>query len=510
MAITVYLGTVAKRNNSTLVPPSETLQPFTGELNQDFLLTAPQIFFELPVNKAPEYNYAYIPSFNRYFFVTAWNFAAGLWLANMTVDVLATYKKEIGNSRLYVLRSSSQRNQYLIDNKYPAESNRHPVSYRRDNIFTPYLSGGCYVVGIVNKSTGTGESRMGAVQYYVMSPTRMEEFISIMFADVDYFDVDKKEISKELQAMLINPFQYVVSAMWFPFRIGTWTTVVNIPVGWWPLTGTGGGLFSNPYSNFSMTIDVPKHPQTNERGWWVNESPYTTYSLEFWPFGVIPLDSSKLLDVSTLIINVSVDHISGVGTLRITDESGTLVASSTAQIGVPLQLAQLSVDYGRLQGASGAAMTAAGAAALTEANKPAVEKEVKIGTLWESVKAGASAAWSGIKAIATGNGKDVIQNVVSTASDVGNALNSILADVQVSGGNGGRAAYSLDININMHYSTLVPDDNDHDGRPLCDIRKLDTLRGFVLCKSGDIALEKATQGEKDLVRAFLEGGFFYE
>lgn len=488
----------------------------TGELNQDFLLTAPQILFELDPKKAPKYNYCYVPAFSRYYFITSWNFITGLWMASCTVDVLASYKSSIEKQTLYVLRSASDFDTYAADTKYPVLADRSGRVVDAGSMFTSDLSSGCYVVGIVNKSTGTGSSRMGAVQYYVMTPARMEELIRTMFADIDYMGVKASEISKELQAMLINPFQYIVSAMWFPFQISVWSTVVNLPVGWWSMKGVNGYLFTAPYSSFSRSISIPKHPQTESRGKWVNQSPYTTYSLEFWPFGSISLDSAKLVDVSTLTIQVRVDHVSGVGTLRVIDENGSLVAASTAQIGVPLQLAQLSVDYGRLQGTTGVALTAAGAGALTVSEQLPQDKQITLGSMWQGIKRTAAAAFSGAVDLLSGNRSisdslgHVTQTVTQQAAAIGNAANSILADLDVSGSNGGRAAYSFNIYLHMHWSSLADADITHDGRPLCQLRKINTLSGFILCKSGDIAISTASQGELDLIRAFLEGGFYYE
>lgn len=509
--ISVYLGKIAKRTNSTFVPDTSAMTVTTGELNQDFLLTAPQIFFELPVNKAPVYNYAYIPDFNRYYFITAWNFTAGLWLADMTVDVLASYKTQIGKETLYILRSAAAFNGDVPDTKYPMLASRNKVVNTRASIFSgPTLnSSGTYVIGVVNSSANAGNSRFGAVEYYQMNRTQIADFMSSLFGDIDYMNVDTKDLSEGLQTMLINPFQYVVSAMWFPIDMLQYDAVM-IRVGWWKLNTSAPRLGWNQ-STLDFRMTVPKHPQTGALGNWVNQAPYTTYNIEFWPFGVIPLDSAKLVNVDELLCTVKVDHITGVGTLRIADSAtGILISSSTAQIGVPLQLAQLSVDYGRLQGTTGTALTLAGASAITGLNAADEEKPVKIGTLMDSIKAGASAAWSGLKAIATGQGKDVVQSVASTAADIGNAAASILADMATTGGNGGRASFTYDIVLNMFYSNIAQGDNDHNGKPLCQLRKISTLSGFVKCNSGDIAISGATRGELELIKAYLEGGFFYE
>ena len=43
------------------------------------------------------------------------------------------------------------------------------------------------------------------------------------------------------------------------------------------------------------------------------------------------------------------------------------------------------------------------------------------------------------------------------------------------------------------------------------MKQISTLTGYVLCEEGDEALNDfATESERDQIRAYLTGGFFYE
>ena len=98
-------------------------------------------------------------------------------------------------------------------------------------------------------------------------------------------------------------------------------------------------------------------------------------------------------------------------------------------------------------------------------------------------------------------------------SNIGNAINSVLADVSVSGSNGGTACFSLGVRVNAHFTNISNEDNNFTGRPLCEFRKPNDMQdGFLQVLNGDIAIVSEyapSQNETDLVKAFLEGGFFW-
>lgn len=65
-------------------------------------------------------NYAFIPDFNRYYFVTSISASPnGLWVVEMHEDVLMSFKDGILNSDVILNRSSDFRNYYLEDSELP-------------------------------------------------------------------------------------------------------------------------------------------------------------------------------------------------------------------------------------------------------------------------------------------------------------------------------------------------------------------------------------------------------
>ena len=490
----ISLHNFAKRPNSTARPGTGTV--INGQLKDTTTLLNPVVTFEFPGGEAPAYNYLSIPDFgNRYYFISEWAYSAGLWEAHATIDVLATYKEEIGGNELYVLRSASMYNPTIVDDKYPARTVRYSNCTIAENPFNKNWGEGHFVVGVVNGSTDA----IGATSYYVLTNTEFRVLMQYLFSSVDYLNIDPSELSQSLQKALINPFQYIVSAMFFPYYFDRGNeSVSSIPIGWWGGASTGFKLTKTHFS-VSSTIAVPKNPQTEARGWWVNSAPYTTYSLEYFPFGSIPLDSQKLLNVDTLTLSVAVDLITGVANLRVTGDDGDgAIAIAQAQLGVPIQLAQMSVDYGALASSTGLLTAAAGAAMgfaqFAQQNKKEIINFLSGGSIAE----------------AAGAVRGVERSVVKNADSIGNAINSALADVSINGSNGGMAVFALAVRVNIHYSLLADDDNEHNGRPLCEKRRISDFSGYVQVQDGEIALSRATAKETELLREYLEGGFYYE
>ena len=48
------------------------------------------------------------------------------------------------------------------------------------------------------------------------------------------------------------------------------------------------------------------------------------------------------------------------------------------------------------------------------------------------------------------------------------------------------------------------------GRPLCEIKVLNTLSGYCLCSNASIELDTATGLEKEETESYLNGGFYIE
>ena len=80
---------------------------FSGSLKDETSITSP--VFILETENPTNFNYAYIPQFNRYYFITDMvSVRTNLWRIRLSVDVLESFKTEIRNQN--VILSASEDN----------------------------------------------------------------------------------------------------------------------------------------------------------------------------------------------------------------------------------------------------------------------------------------------------------------------------------------------------------------------------------------------------------------
>ena len=69
------------------------------------------------------YNYAYIPAFNRYYFINKIEaYRTGLFILTMSVDVLETYKTEIKGMLAIIDKNETVGNNYFNDGSFVLDS----------------------------------------------------------------------------------------------------------------------------------------------------------------------------------------------------------------------------------------------------------------------------------------------------------------------------------------------------------------------------------------------------
>lgn len=366
-----------KKKNSTKLPTDAGTQ-FDGEIKHDFAVTSPDITFNFGTQLyTPVYNYCYVPNLRRYYFITNWYYSAGLWIASLAVDVLATYKTDIGNSRQYVTRAYSQYDPSIIDTAYLTKGDG---IIRMNDLLTPttfwgassWGNNGTVVIGVVGANAGA----MGAVTYYAMQMSTFGAFMQSMLTGISWAGISASEISEELQKALINPTQYIVSCRWFPilysgFGQGTYTT--QLKLGWWTFSIGSARILntvSSAWVSRTSELRIPHHPQSsNPRLAYVDMSPYSTYTFKFLPFGVFNIDSTELFGKTYLGVNVETNLMTGDAVLKLSAkgpvesynfDSAFLVAES--QVGVTIPVGQISADVGKYKNA----LLAGGASALSD------------------------------------------------------------------------------------------------------------------------------------------------
>lgn len=459
----------AKRTNSTKRPSGG--QDFGIDLKAPCNIIDPEI--KIATQSDPTgYNYCYLPTFSRYYWVKNWTYSDGLWNASLTVDTLASYRDQIGYSTEYVVRSSAKFDGTISDGLYPATAEVRSVTSAFQGGFSETISGGFFVIGFIAKAANS----IGAITYAVMTPTNAKKLSAKLLTDVSYLSIDNTEISDSLTKVLFNPYQYIVSCNYFPFDIAELTAhlplVSSVNVGWWSIDVPCWILGEdNNKLTKSVSVSIPKHPQAASRGGYCNASPYTDYTIFLQPFGVIPLDASKLWGAVTLSIQYMVDLFTGDSILRIFTNANQLVHETTAKLGVSIQLS--NITFGIPSGNNGLLQT------------------------------GIAAAFGGIQAALSGGSISDVGNGILNAAQATNA------DVASKGATGSTIAFDTIPYIVARFKILVDDNNEDHGRPLCKRVQLSTIPGYIMVDDPDIALA-ATAEEIDSVKSYLKNGFFYE
>lgn len=140
MEIILYTNNNEKNKiNKTLINPTSyegNLRDVTDVINPIILLESATI---------GEHNYAYIPQFNRYYFITAISSVRmGLWAVALQEDVLMSFKTDILN--LVVILNNTESNG--INNYLPSDVFRNNVKTRTDifNFSSGLLDSGEFIL----------------------------------------------------------------------------------------------------------------------------------------------------------------------------------------------------------------------------------------------------------------------------------------------------------------------------------------------------------------------------
>lgn len=574
MAITATFCKNDKKINSTRQPIASaddiTLQVELKDVTNLFtpsLVISADVFTDGLGNivNPMRYNYVQLPDFERFYFVRSWSWVVGRWECALEVDVMASFKTEIGSTVAFVLRAASQYDADIIDTKYPTTMNE-AASLQDESYFgatTPWntdiknagIGQGFYVISVTNSDI----SAIGGVSYYAMSASVMAELMNKMFSAPTWMNITDANISNDLQKMLMNPMQYITSIMWIPRGLNTsgMTSTNVLPLGWWSLTLTGSFYrlnVTNTAVEFSISASLLYHPQYNaQKRRWLQLSPYTTAALYLPPFGFIALDTTKLYLSDKLKLRVRIDVITGRGTLFIShsytyqgvEYDGGVIYTTVAQVGVPMTIAQMAVNFDALSSAStwvmsaGIALTAGGLQeslkdlkngivqgaknmlANTEAGRTASNVIDRLRPAYNpqaNARMGATEMTSrivgglqrGLEAGPQESAPSLLTTLKEMAADIGSTALAAAGTCTSTGSTGGFACLQERPFIEYYFMLIAGVDDEHNGIPLARKTMISNLSGFILCGNTDDFTANCTPAERQAVRGIMEAGFYYE
>ena len=471
----------AKKKNSTQQPDLTTGTDFTVQLKEQTNINSPVLILTMKNAQGQQlqpniYNYVYIPIFRRYYFINDWRYLNATWECYCTCDVLASFKNEIGNLNAYVLRSSFTYDGDVIDTLYPCKAqSTKDNSYYDNDFFSMALSNtGFYVVGIINNAAAATD---GCVTYYMMTAAELGQLKSFLMSDNFLSLAGMHGISGIPDAFIksyFDPMQYIVSCRFFPVDYGVTTQqavpVAGIQVGWWTITLATKRMPSGFYADIqSNNVRAGIHPQAVARGDYLNHAPYTERILIHPMLGTISLDANKIDANDQITVSTRIDFTTGEALTYVGNASKNITLYTQAyQLAVNVQLAQISQD-----------MFAMGRSVI-----------------------------DGVKGLFSGEG-GVGGKIASAVSGIWNGLEATQPILSSSGCNGNRAVYHVAVWFQSWYKKLVDEDNTDRGRPLCKMKMLRTIPGFILCSEAH-ANFVAFDSEKTEIENYLNTGFFYD
>lgn len=470
-----------KRANSTLQPDFSLGLEENVALKDGTSVEAPVLI--LQTGNFQNFTYCYIPTFDRCYYVDdIVSVSSYVWEIHLRLDVLATHRTKIGNYSGYCLRSSKQWDGRIIDTLYPLKAektnqmvtDKNPLNGASTSAI-PDINGGCFVVGIVG--TGSGNFNFGSVRYYAFTRDNLNVLVTQLLTNVvtegNGFSVE--DMTLAIQKAIVDPMQFIKSCIWLPVDYNSISNVIpggTLEVSGYTIRVTNKQLNNNPPSKmFTQQLTIPAHPYAATRGWYMNTEPFTRAQLFYPPFGLFDLDTTCMVDASTLAISVYLDLITGQGTLRVGAEGdGKVLVYTKAQVGVPINLAQVTNDViGMAAGVGGGV----------------------------------------VGMVAGGVSGNVLGLMGGLSTAIGSIVNAMRPSVTTIGGNGCFSDLYGRIALHMQFYTPAEEDLTNKGRPLCAWKKVSDLGGYMEFMDADILIN-GFAGEQEQVRQYMQNGFFYE
>lgn len=514
-----------KKINSTK-RPTDTGVPFSCQMKGSSSILFPVVELRTANNNSiiPLYNYAFIQDFNRYYWIDDIVYDMGVWTLSMHCDALASFQYDILSSTQYVIRSSSESDDDIADTMYLSKELGYNSEFAKvdyagvqgdpddvhaknpNNTYTtePYfnqsITSGYFVVGIVGNNTA-------GVTFYSMSNNNFKSFIHNAFT---FTPSDMNDVSTGLANAIFDPIQYITSVKWFPIEPYSPTSVTSIKVGGYTIPGsyTAYVLTATDIKTVVLKVGLPKHPSNKT---YMNLSPFTELNLVFQPFGVIPLDTTKLLNSTNIVIHIAIDFCGGMCNLYVYRED----TSETIPLNPDGLLYSVATDYGVTIPVSSLVMDWKAGAVVSTMQflknyvLPSTSKNIAAAPSRKS--AGASAPTP--SANRTLPEREESFSAVDFLDKAMDLTASALGQVSSTGAVGSFLAYMSNRPYVMAwFKTIVDEDNDRFGRPLYKKRMLSLLSGFCVCMNAVVPFNSGTpvQEEVKTIQTLLNNGVYLE
>lgn len=458
-----YWTNFSKRKNSTLRPNDLQATEIDIRLKDDCSVINPVIQSStIPIDA----NYFYIPDFGRYYFLDNTERTSQQLKDHSTeVDVLATYKPQIGATSAYIAYSSTGYDIWKLDTRTPVKATKTVKHASADPAI--FSSSGCFVLTCVSDGAATG-----ATAQFVLTTSNFRALTTKLFTDQTLQDAITKYMN--------SPFDSVVGCRWVPFAYdeipGTSGTILFGGVD----TGVSAKMLSSaPLRSAPAALTIPWEYNDFRRA-----EPYTSISLWLPGYGYTSLNASDVVSQTSIKVDFMCDCGTGNILYRVfNSDSSQLYTSGSYDASVSIPVSSITMNAGGVvNGLMGVGGSAAGALASGLAGNAL----------------GAAAGLGG---------------VLSTGFSTVLAANQRVASTR--GSQSGRAIFGAGVSCGIYTFSVDTEDVDDAayiarwGRPVGVTHAISNHSGYVQCEGASCNMP-GTAVEKDRVNSYLNSGFFYE
>lgn len=469
-----YWTDFSKRKNSTKQPTGGTevtayLKDTTGVLNPTVVLHA-----YVPGGAV----YAYIPDFNRYYFIDNIIYDSPDTELHLVVDPMASFKSEIGSYTGLMERTTDQifSSPLITDPlNMPTMETTHRTASTVIGDSNPLFTDGAgtYVLTVMSQppsQNATGGVN-GIARSYALGSASMAQ-LALQFLD--------QNLLQTLISEFTNPMDAIVSCFWLPIDSSKLDTVQEM------LKIGDNDMFYALYvqsrvvsrtGNISRTNIIPTGAGDN----YLLRAPYATYSL-YLPFiGLVPLDPELVFESSNLTYTCYVDVFTGDILYKIANYSGSKICTYGGSCATQIPVGKSGMTSAL--GLAGGLITTIGGAA------------VGLGTL----AAGGGLALPALGALGAG---------------AATMFKSAEIHTQINGSNssalGSRAGLSIELHSWIKTPVLsITDGAAVNGLPCHKYGNAANHAGF--CRFTNPSIEIAGyDAERDQINGMMGEGFYYE
>ncbi len=459
MSIAIKLYSFSKYENSTKVPSGSAGTTYNGVLIEPCSVLNPVI----KVNgiNGYSYNYAYISTFSRYYFITDWETQDGFWYLTLRVDPMGSFKTTIGGSTQFVERAAGVQDEYLVDTLYPTSGKWSGSVVELEQGLNAYLDNGTFVLNITGSKANYGSY---ACDWHTF--TNVIKEMTLKYDDNSWWT----NIGQGIRNSIYQPFKHLGTVLWFPANYIDTTGITathTIYLGTTYLDGSTqhDGVYDmsfykldGPSLYHSDSESLPKHPLASTYGKYMNLKPFSRYIYHDGVFGNIELDPTMLIDKTTVSIGKSTDPATGVQTVNLPDGQFRV-----GQVGVLI---------------------------------PMENNSLNIGGFLSSVASAVANAFA--------------ENYVGLASGVLAATESLLPTTTTTSQMGSTVLCNEYTTINCYFWETTGHDPTNKGKLYCKTKQINTLSGYVQTSNSHISSAAMSSTEQDMIKSIMDSGFYYE